>query len=143
MKEIRRENLRRLLASPRFDGDRAKFCQDAVITKARLSQLLDARQPFGDLAASQLCEKLGLPEGFFNRVHHTLVGEPGEYKLEQKKLTSGAMEIAALYDLIPETDLIRRGRAYSAATIALLAVVEDHKLQASELQPVDQKKQPV
>lgn len=37
-------------------------------------------------------------------------------------LTPGAIEIAALYDLIPVSDRIARVRAYNAATAAILAI---------------------
>jgi len=139
MKETRRENLRKLLASPRFNGDRAKFCLDAHITKGRLAQLLDDAQPFGDGAERNLIEKLNLDAGFFSRRDYKLVAQGGEYK--RSELTQAAMQIAALYDLIPEADLIKRAQGYSGATTAILAVLEDHKQQASDPQAVDQKKQ--
>lgn len=139
MKEIRRENLRKLLSSPRFMGDRAKFCQDAQITKGRLAQLLDDAQPFGDSAERNLVDKLGLDAGFFSRRDYKLVAEPGEYKLP--KATQAAMQIAALYDLIPEGDLIKRAQAYSGATAVILAVLEGHKQASTSQQAVDQKTQ--
>jgi hypothetical protein len=139
MKETRRENLRKLLASPRFGGDRAKFCQDAHITKGRLAQLLDDAQPFGDSAERNLVEKLNLDAGFFSRRDYKLVAEPGEYK--KTELTQAAMQIAALYDLIPEADLIKRAQGYSRASTAILSVLEDHKQQSTDLQAADQRKQ--
>lgn len=39
-------------------------------------------------------------------------------------LTPGALDIAALYDLIPVRDQIRRVEAYNAATAAILAVLK-------------------
>jgi phage repressor protein C with HTH and peptisase S24 domain len=66
MKEIRRSRLVALLASPRFNGDRAKFCADAGITNGRLTQLLDPSEPFGDVAARNLCDALGLRENYFS-----------------------------------------------------------------------------
>jgi len=134
MKEIRRENLRKLLASSRFNGDRAKFCLDAGITKGRLAQLLDDSQPFGDAAERNLIEKLELDAGYFSRQQHVLKGEPGHYELPKQidppapmagEASATAMEIALLYDLIPVTDRIRRTKAYNAATSAILAVLEE------------------
>jgi len=66
MKEIRRSRLVGLLASPRFNGDRAKFCADAGITNGRLSQLLDPSEAFGDVAARNLCDALGLSKDYFS-----------------------------------------------------------------------------
>ena len=66
MKELRRQKLRELLAGPRFNGDRDLFLSSAVLTKGRLSQLLDPALPFGDTAVKNLCEKLGIPESYFN-----------------------------------------------------------------------------
>lgn len=54
--------------------------------------------------------------------HYELVAEPGEYKLD---LTSSARELGKLFDLIPETDLIKRGRAYNAASAAILDVLQE------------------
>lgn len=67
MKEIRRARLAALLASPRFNGDRARFCADAEISNGRLSQLLDPSEAFGDVAAKNLADKLSLPIGYFDR----------------------------------------------------------------------------
>ena len=66
MRETRRAILQSLLSSPRYGGDRAAFCADAGITNGRLSQLLDPAQQFGDVAARNLCDKLGLPSGYFD-----------------------------------------------------------------------------
>jgi hypothetical protein len=49
-----------------FKGDRRLFCDAASITTGRLSQLLDEREPFGDVAASNLATSLGLDLGYFN-----------------------------------------------------------------------------
>lgn len=140
MKEIRRENLRKLLASPRFNGDRAKLIQDAGITKGRLAQLLDDDQPFGDAAARNLCEKLDLPENFFNKKEYKLEGETGTY---EKPLTYEAKQIGKLYDLIPEDDIIRRSQAYSGATTEIVRVLEGHKPKPIAQLEQGQKKQPV
>lgn len=134
MKEIRRENLRKLLASSRFNGDREKFRLDAGITKGRLSQLLDNSQPFGDAAERNLVEKLGLEAGYFSKRNYELKGEPGHNDLPKQidtpasvagEASATAMEIALLYDLIPVSDRIRRTKAYNSATSAILAVLEE------------------
>ena len=66
MRETRRAILQSLLSGPRYGGDRAAFCAAAGITNGRLSQLLDPAQQFGDVAARNLCDKLGLPAGYFD-----------------------------------------------------------------------------
>lgn len=54
-------------------------------------------------------------------------------------LTPGAIEIAALYDMIPVSNRIKRVQAYNTATAAILAVIE---LDTPTVQPArDQKKQ--
>lgn len=72
MKELRRKRLNELLASPRFRGDREKFCQDADITNGRLSQLLDPDEPFGDVAAKNLVKKLDLQDDYFTTITGTV-----------------------------------------------------------------------
>lgn len=54
-------------------------------------------------------------------------------------LTPGAIEIAALYDIIPVSNRIKRVQAYNAATAAILAVIEPGN--TSEQLARDQKKQ--
>jgi hypothetical protein len=38
------------------------------LTKGRLSQLLDPNEPFGDVAARNLAERLELPPGYFDQM---------------------------------------------------------------------------
>lgn len=47
-------------------------------------------------------------------------------------LTPGALDIAALYDLIPVRDQIKRVEAYNAATAAILAVLKPFPAIAQE-----------
>ena len=67
VKEHRRQRLRDLLAGPPFGGSRAVFGQVTGLTKGRISQLLDPKEPFGDVAARRLASGLGLPEDYFDR----------------------------------------------------------------------------
>jgi transcriptional regulator with XRE-family HTH domain len=59
--------------------------------------------------------------------HYTLIGEPGELK---RDVSGPARELAKLYDLIPASDLVKRARAYNAASSAILDVLQ-------EKQPID------
>lgn len=42
------------------------------------------------------------------------------------KPTEEALRVAKLFDMIPEDDLIRRSMAYSAATTAIIGVIQGH-----------------
>ena len=66
MKNLRRKRLVELLNSPRFGGDRSAFLASAGVSKGRLTQLLNEKEPFGDAAARNLCESLSLPDGWFD-----------------------------------------------------------------------------
>lgn len=65
MHSLRRYKLRQLLES-RFKGDRGAFLTESGITKGRLSQLLDENEPFGDVAARKMEERLQLEPGYFD-----------------------------------------------------------------------------
>lgn len=65
MHALRRSKLRHLL-DVGFKGDRGAFLKKSGLTKGRLSQLLDPNEPFGDVAARNLCDRLELPPGYFD-----------------------------------------------------------------------------
>ena len=65
MHALRRRKLQDLL-SRQFKGDRGAFLKASGLTKGRLSQLLDPSQPFGDVAARNLEERLHLDAGYFD-----------------------------------------------------------------------------
>ena len=65
MHSLRRQKLQFLLVD-RYKGDRGAFLLDSGLTKGRLSQLLDAAQPFGDVAARNLETRLKLEPGYFD-----------------------------------------------------------------------------
>lgn len=67
MDSVRKVNLERLLAGRPYRGDRKALYEAAGLTKGRLAQLLDPKHSFGERAARSLVEKLGLPEGYFER----------------------------------------------------------------------------
>lgn len=68
MKTIRRQRLNELLNGTRFNGDRATFLKASNLSKGRLTQLLKPTESFGDAAARNLCESLGLPDGWFDLI---------------------------------------------------------------------------
>lgn len=59
--------------------------------------------------------------------HYELAGDTGSYSLD---VTPPARELAKLYDLIPETDLVKRARAYNAASQAILDVLQERQSSA-------------
>ena len=67
MHTLRRSKLRHLLEVV-FKGDRGALLKKSGLTKGRLSQLLDPNEPFGDVAARNLAERLELPPGYFDQM---------------------------------------------------------------------------
>lgn len=65
MHALRRHKLAHLL-NTKYRGDRGRFLADSGITKGRLSQLLNPDEPFGDVAARNLEERLQLEPGYFD-----------------------------------------------------------------------------
>lgn len=65
MHSLRRYKLQHLLAT-RFGGSRGAFLSESGLTKGRLTQLLDPNQPFGDVAARNLEDRLQLEPGYFD-----------------------------------------------------------------------------
>ncbi len=65
MHALRRHKLR-LLLNTRFNGDRGKFLEKSGLSKGRLTQLLDPAEPFGDIAARNLEQRLELDPGYFD-----------------------------------------------------------------------------
>jgi len=67
MQTLRRSKLKHLLEIV-FKGDRGVFLKKSGLSKGRLSQLLDPNEPFGDVAARNLAERLELPPGYFDQM---------------------------------------------------------------------------
>ena len=65
MHALRRQKLQDLLTR-RFKGERGAFLKASGLTKGRLTQLLDPNQPFGDVAARNLEQRLQLEPGYFD-----------------------------------------------------------------------------
>ena len=60
----RKKKLRDLIDS-RYEGSQVVFSGASGLTEGRISQLLDSAQPFGQKAASNLIERMRLPEDYF------------------------------------------------------------------------------
>ena len=65
MHALRRYKLQQLLDET-YKGKRELFLSKSGLSKGRLSQLLDPKQPFGDVAARNLEGRLDLDPGFFD-----------------------------------------------------------------------------
>lgn len=67
MQNARRERFVAFFSDPNgpIKGSREVLMKKAGISKGRVSQLFDERQPFGELAARNLAEALKLPPNFF------------------------------------------------------------------------------
>lgn len=94
MHSLRRYKLQHLLDT-RFRGSRERFLKETGLSKGRLSQLLDESQPFGDVAARNLVERLRLEPGYFDTMDAQTVewavkfdALPTHLKAEWAKLVS-------------------------------------------------------
>ena len=72
MHSLRRYKLRHLLETT-FKGDRGAFLNASGLSKGRLTQLLDPAEPFGDVAARNLEERLQLEPGYFDAMNASTV----------------------------------------------------------------------
>jgi hypothetical protein len=72
MHALRRYKLRHLIEVA-FKGDRGAFLLRSGLSKGRLSQLLDPKEPFGDIAARNLEERLQLDPGYFDSMNAATV----------------------------------------------------------------------
>lgn len=130
MDDIRREWLR-VLIRDQFGGSRTRLMKKTGLTSGRIAQLLDERMPFGEVAARNLAERLGLEQGFFDR----RPGEVATYAAPARALQENpfaaevAERLAALHGRSPA--VFRR--AYMELS-AVLTRLED-ELDAAALPP--------
>lgn len=69
--DARRQRFLQWFAGKPCYRDRAKLMQLTGLTKGRVSQLFDDKQPFGERAAAGLAERLGLPSDVFEPIHYS------------------------------------------------------------------------
>lgn len=65
MHALRKQKLASLIADS-YGDDRGAFLRASGLSKGRLAQLLDPKEPFGEVAARNLEERLQLPAGYFD-----------------------------------------------------------------------------
>lgn len=63
----RKDRLRALIEGRPYTGNQAEFGRKAGLTKARITQLLNPEEPFGERAAESLCAKLELSPRWFEQ----------------------------------------------------------------------------
>lgn len=62
---FRKTRLQALIDGKPWDGNQAQFATAAGVTKARITQLLDPADSFGERAAKNIADKLELPDRYF------------------------------------------------------------------------------
>lgn len=72
----RKAKLQALIDAKPWEGNQAKFAADAGVTKARITQLLDPNDSFGERAAKNIADKLNLPDRYFEAGYHGVMSEP-------------------------------------------------------------------
>lgn len=99
---LRRQKLRDLL-NERFGGDRGQFLKAAGITKGRLSQLLDGDEPFGDVAARRLEDRLDLEPGYFDKMDARTVAFATQFEALPEHLKQQWEQLAEMLTPKPPT----------------------------------------
>lgn len=66
MRDLRKSRLA-LLINERYKGVRGDLIKESGLSAGRITQLLDAKEPFGERAARELERKLDLPERWFDQ----------------------------------------------------------------------------
>lgn len=61
----RKARLQALISLKPWEGNQAQFAAAAGVTKARITQLLDPTDPFGERAAKNIADKLNLADRYF------------------------------------------------------------------------------
>lgn len=118
MKEVRRQRFLELFKT-RFGGDRSRLIEATRLTKGRIAQLFDERQPFGEEAARGLAERLGLPAGYFECDPPAVARRAEDPAAAARAeicaaLSDQALALASAYDKDPEM----RGRIKTALYVA-------------------------
>ena len=113
--------------------DRARLAKLLGISYQAVRKVFESNGKFGVANNLKAAEYFNVSPGWLanGRGQRDSVSTP----LDQ---SPAAQEIAALYDMIPATDRIRRAQAYNGATAAIVEVLERHSTSEPSK---DQKKQ--
>ena len=108
------------------DGiDRTRLAEALGISYQAVKKLLDEDGKFGranNLKAAAL----------FKVSSDWLSSGVEDAATEAAKLSRGANDLAKLFDLIPESDLVRRAQAYAGASGAIVQVLQDATISLQE-----------
>jgi hypothetical protein len=114
----RRTRLLELFNGPRFNGDRSALIAETGLTKGRVAQFFNPAQPFGERAAANLAERLGLPASYFD-------AESGPYQRAIEWIASSDVRVAvplvAHAFQVPHTKVLRDVREARASLTKLAA----------------------
>lgn len=124
------ERLRRRFAAAKSQGiGQASFARDNAVPggASMLSQHLSGNRPISLEAAAAYARGFGCSLAEISPRLAKSAAPFVERKSERGPLTPGAMELAALYDLIPVSDRVARATAYNIATTAILQVLQGQK----------------
>ena len=99
MKNTRRSRLVAYFNGPAMKGSRELLINRSGLTKGRIAQFFDEKQPFGELAARGLARRLDLVEDFFERDYEASKAP------EMIAPPSGARaELLKLFEMLPPYD---------------------------------------
>lgn len=102
-------------------GSREALMAKTGLTKGRVSQLFDENQPFGDVAARNLAERLGLPLDYFDRDHPP--ERPGGTRFHYAAVLQRP-PAAAPAERAPPDDLVYRALKEVAASLQRMSPVQ-------------------
>lgn len=105
----RKDRLRALIDGKPYVGNQAEFGRKAGLTKARITQLLNPDEAFGERAAESLCAKLELSPRWFEQGLSTGEGEmlPAGSKVEASNVTAlPAPALRSLDDVLAELQTV-------------------------------------
>lgn len=137
------ERLRKRFSEAKANGiGQAQFARDYSVPggASMVSQHLSGHRPISLEAAAAYargfrCSLADISQRLAAEVAPHVTQSPQTHK---KELTPAAEDLGYLYDMIPVSDRIRRSQAYSAASAAIVEVLERH---TTVDKSVDQKKQ--
>lgn len=134
----RKDRLRALIEGKPYAGNQAEFGRKAGLTKARITQLLNPDEPFGERAAESLCAKLELSPRWFEQGLATGEGEmqPAGTAQGSTLIEQGSGEISLTRALEVVASALQGADALSQMQARpLLQHLMEHPDQAGQIAP--------
>jgi hypothetical protein len=110
----RRQRFLDYFNGPPLKGSREALIRRTEYTKGRISQFFNEKQPFGERAASELAQRLGLPPDYFERDEPNHIYPLGEAAPVDNLSVLTAEEHRLVYDV---RDLLPEDREHFLAEI--------------------------